>query len=92
MDSGDTLHSPEMRAHRFIGFKEGSLAEEVQLKVGEERGKAIGIVPLRDLSSMVGYAETIGAGSEWPRNDRFEQTGLMEARHGNGLSTSLTEE
>jgi hypothetical protein len=92
MDSGDTLHSPEMGAHRVVGFEEGSLAEEVQLKVGEERGKAIGIVPLRDLSRMVGYAETIGAGSEWPRNDRFEQTGLMEARHGYGLSTSLTEE
>jgi len=92
MDPGDTLHSPEMGAHRVVGFEESSLAEEVQLKVGEERGKAIGIVPLRDLSSMVGDTETIGAGSERPRNDRFEQTGLMEARHGNGLSISFTEE
>jgi hypothetical protein len=40
---------------------------------------------------MVGYAETIGAGSERPRNDRFEQTGLVQARHGNGLSISLIE-
>jgi hypothetical protein len=41
---------------------------------------------------MVGYAETIGAGSKWPRDDGFEQTGLMEARHRNGLPTTLTEE
>jgi hypothetical protein len=92
MDSGDTLHRPEMGAHRVVGFEEGSLGEEVQLKVGEEGREGIGIMPLRDLSCMVGYAETIGAGSEWPWDDRFEQTGLVQARHGNGLSTSLTEE
>jgi hypothetical protein len=92
MDSNDTLHCPEMGAHGFVGFEEGPLGEEVQLKVGEEGRKGIRIMPLRDLSCMVGYAETIGGGSEWPRDNRFEQTGLMQARHGNGLPTSLTEE
>jgi hypothetical protein len=92
MDSNDILHCPEMGAHGFVGFEEGPLGEEVQLKVGEEGREGIGIVPLRDLSCLVGYAEAIGAGSEWPRYDGFEQTGLMEARHGNGLLTSLTEE
>jgi hypothetical protein len=29
MDPGDTLHRPEMCAHRLIGFEEGSLGEEV---------------------------------------------------------------
>ena len=92
MDSGDTLYCPEMGAHGFVGFEEGSLGEEVQLKVGEEGREGIGIMPLRDLSCKVGYAETIGGGSEWPWDDRFEQTGLMHARHRNGLPTSLTEE
>jgi len=92
MDSNDTLHCSEMGAHGFVGFEEGPLGEEVQLKVGEEGRKGIGIMPLRDLSRMVGYAETIGGGYEWPRDDRFEQTGLVQARHGNGLPTSLTEE
>jgi hypothetical protein len=64
----------------------------MQLKVGEEGREGIGIMPLRDLSCMVGYAETIGGGSEWPWDDSFEQTGLMQARHRNGLPTSLTEE
>ncbi len=72
MDSGDTLHRSEMGAHRLIGFEEGSLGEEMQLKVGEERREGIGIMPLRDLPRMVGYAETIGDGSEWPRYDGFE--------------------
>ncbi len=47
MDSGDTLHRPEMGAHRLIGFEEGSLGEEMQFKVGEERREGIGIVPLQ---------------------------------------------
>jgi hypothetical protein len=81
-----------MGAHRLIGFEEGSLGKEVQFKVGEEGKKGIGIVPLRDLSCMIGYAKTIGLASERPLGNRFEQTGLMEARHGNGLSISLTEE
>jgi hypothetical protein len=92
MDSGDTLHRPEMGAHCFIGFEEGSLSEEMQLKVGEEGRECIGIMPLRDLSCMVGHPETIWGSSKWPRDDGFEQTGLMEAHHGNGLPTSLTEE
>src|SRR5580765_3389908 len=87
MYSGDTVDCSEMGAHRLIGFEEGSLGEEMQIKVGEERWEGIGIVPLRNLSCMVGYLETVGAGSEWPLDDRFEQTGLMKARHGNGLST-----
>ena len=49
-------------------------------------------MPLRYLSCMVGYAETIEGGSEWPRDDGFEQPGLMEAHHGYGLRASLTEE
>ena len=81
-----------MGPHCFIGFQEGFLGEEMQFKVGEERWEGIGIVPLRDLFPMVDYAETIGPSSEWPLNDRFEQPGFMEARHGNGLSSSLTEE
>jgi hypothetical protein len=72
MDSGDALHRPEMGAHCFIGFEEGSLGEEVQLKVGEEEWECIGIMPLRDLSCTVGYAQTIGAGSERPRDGGFE--------------------
>jgi hypothetical protein len=77
MDAGDTLHSPKMGSHRLIGFEEGSLGEEVQFKVGEEGWKGIGIMPLRYQSCMVGDTETIGAGSEWPRGDGFEQTGVM---------------
>jgi hypothetical protein len=77
MDAGDILHRPEMGSHRLIGFEESSLGEEVQFKVGEEGWKGIGIVPLRYLSCMVGYAKTIGAGSEWSRDDGFEQTVLM---------------
>jgi hypothetical protein len=50
MNPGDTLHCPEMGAHRLIGFEEGSLCEEMQFKVGEEGWKGIGIVPLRNLS------------------------------------------
>jgi hypothetical protein len=92
MGSGDTLHRPDVGTHRVIGFEKGSLGEEVQFKVSKEGWKCIGIVPLRDLSRMVGYAETIRAGSEWARYGGFEQTIFMEARHGNGLSTSLTEE
>jgi hypothetical protein len=87
MNPGDTLHCPEMGAHGLIGFEEGSLCEEMQFKVGEEGWKSIGIVPLRNLSCVISDAETIGVGSEWPRDDRFEQTGLMEASHGNGLLT-----
>ena len=92
MDSDDTLHCSEMGAHGVVGFEEGPLGEEMQLKVGEEGREGIGIVPLRDLSCMVGYAETIGACFEWPRHDGFKQTGHMETRHGNGLLTSFTEE
>jgi hypothetical protein len=92
MDPGNTLYRSEMGTHRFIGFEEGSLGEEMQFEVGEEGWKGIGIMPLRYLSRIVGYTETVGGGSEWPRHDRFEQTGLMEALHGNGLQTSLTEE
>jgi hypothetical protein len=72
MYSGDTMDRPEMGAHRLIGFEEGSLGEEVQLKVGEERWESIGIMPLRDLPRMVGYAETIGDSSEWLRYGGFE--------------------
>ena len=92
MESGDTLHRPEMGAHCFIGFEEGSLGEEMQLKVGEKGGECIGIMPLRDLAHMVGYPKTIGDRCKRTRDDRFEQTGLMESRHGNGLPTSLTED
>jgi hypothetical protein len=80
-----------MGTHRLIGFEEGSLGEEMQLKVGEEGRECIGIMPLRDLSCIVGYAETVGGSSERSWDDGFEQTGLMEARHGNGLPTSLAE-
>ena len=72
MDSGDTLNRPVMGAHGFIGFEEGSLGEKMQLKVGKKGWKGIGIMPLRYLPCMVGYAETIGGGSEWPRYDGFE--------------------
>jgi hypothetical protein len=92
MHSGDTVDRPEMGAHRFVRFEEGSLGEKMQLEVGEKGWKGIGVVPLRNLSCMVGYLETVGAGSEWPWDNRFEQPGLMKARHGNGLSTSLTQE
>jgi hypothetical protein len=92
MDSSDALHCPEMGAHRLVGLEEGSLGEKVQLKVGKEEWKCIGIMPFRYLSCIVGYAETIGAGSQWPRYGGFEQTILMEARHGNGLPSSLIEE
>jgi len=64
----------------------------MKFKVCEEGEECIGVIPFRDLPCMVGDAETIGVGSERPRNDRFEQPGFMPARHGNGLSTSLTEE
>jgi hypothetical protein len=37
MDSDDTLHNPEMGAHRLIGFEKCSLGEKVQFKVCEER-------------------------------------------------------
>ena len=59
MNPGDALHRPEMGAHGFIGFEKGTLGEEMQLKVGEERRECIGVMPLRDQSCMVGYAETI---------------------------------
>jgi hypothetical protein len=72
MDSCDTLYRSEVSAHRLIGFEEGSLGEEVQLKVGEERWEGIGIMPLRHLPRMVGYAETIGDSSEWLRYGGFE--------------------
>jgi hypothetical protein len=72
MDSCDTLDRSEMSAHRLIGFEEGSLGEEMQLKVGEEGWEGIGIVPLRNLPRMVGYAETIGDGSEWLLYGGFE--------------------
>jgi hypothetical protein len=72
MHSGDSVDCPEMGAHRFIRFEEGSLGEEMQIKVGEERWEGIGIMPLRDLSLMVGYAKTIGEGSERPRDGGFE--------------------
>ena len=72
MDSGDMLDCPEMGAHRLIGFEEGSFGEEMQLKVGEEWWKGIGIVPLRDLSCMVGDPETIGASSQRFRDYGFE--------------------
>jgi hypothetical protein len=92
MGSGDTLHRPEMGAHCFIGFEEGPFGEEMQLKVGEEGWECIRIIPFRYLACMVGYAEAIGAGSEWSRDDGFEQTGLMKAHHGDGSPTSLIEE
>ena len=66
MHSGDTVDRSEMGAHRFIRFEEGPFGEEMQLKVGEKGWEGIGIVPLRNLSCMVGYLETVGAGSEWP--------------------------
>jgi hypothetical protein len=77
MDARDTFHRPEMGSHRLIGFEESSLGEEVQFKVGEEGWKGIGIMPLRYLSCMVGYTETIRAGPEWSRDSGFEQTGCM---------------
>jgi hypothetical protein len=92
MYSGNTVDCPEMGAHRFVRFEEGSLGEEMQLKVGEKGREGIGIMPLRNLSSMVGYLETVRAGSEWPRDNRFEQPGLMKTRHRNGLSTLVTKE
>jgi hypothetical protein len=41
---------------------------------------------------MVGYAEAIGSGFGQSCYGSFEQTSLMEACHGNGLSSSFTEE
>jgi hypothetical protein len=61
-----------MSAHRLIGFEEGTLGEEMQFKVGEERREGIGIMLLRELTAMVGDAETIRACSDWPRYDGFE--------------------
>jgi hypothetical protein len=72
MDSGDTLQCSDMGTHCFIGFEKCSLGEEMQFKVGEERWECIRIVPLQDLSRMVGYAETIGVGSERPRDSGFK--------------------
>jgi hypothetical protein len=85
MDSGDTLNAPNMGAYGLIGFEEGSLCEEMQLIVGEERRKCIGIMAFRNLSCMIGDAETIGSGSEGCRDNGFKEAGIMEARHRNGL-------
>jgi hypothetical protein len=72
MDPGDILYRSEMSAHRLIGFEEGTLGEEMQFKVGEEGREGIGIVPLRDLTIMVGDAKSIRAYSERPRDNGFE--------------------
>ena len=83
MDAGNTLQCPEMGAHGFIGFEEGSLGEQMQFKVGKEGWKCIGIMTLGYLSRMIGCAETIGSASEWPRDDGFKQAVLMETLHRN---------
>jgi hypothetical protein len=64
MDPSDILYRSKMSAHGLIGFEERPLGKEMQLKVGEEWWKRIGIMPFRDIPCMVGDAETIGAGSE----------------------------
>jgi hypothetical protein len=85
VDTGDTLNGQNMRAHGLIGFEEGSLGEEMQLIVGEERRKCIGIMALRNLSCTIGDAETIGSGFEGYRDNGFKEAGIMEAHHRNRL-------
>jgi hypothetical protein len=92
MDSGNTLYASEVCAHRFIGFEERSLGEEMQLKVGEEGKEGIGIMPFRDLPCMSCDSETIGGGSERFLNNGFKQTGFMETSHGDGVARVFTEE
>jgi hypothetical protein len=92
MYAGDTLDRPEMGTHRVIRFEEGSFGEKMQFKVGQKGWEGIGIVPLRNPSPMAGYPKTVGGGGERPRDNRFEQSGFMKARHGKGLSPSLTKE
>src|SRR5262245_36393169 len=63
----NTTHACEladMRSHFFVGAEVCPFAKQVQIKIGEQRGKRVGVLGLRGRSAGPGDAEAIVARSE----------------------------
>ncbi len=79
MNTGNPLDGPQIGSQGIVGPEEGTLREEMQLKIGQERRKGVRVVSFRSLSGLVEQAKAVTGMGRRLGQDGFEQSRLVHA-------------